>query len=117
MYSFNSRTYNLAGGPTVPAIYISASGSTTHLPDEQLLVIKGAQFSLSCSGSGSIPAPTYRWSGKKTSDNNTVSFTSISTTDDGQYTCIVENTMVRTVGNPVYGNNSDHVIIEILCKY
>ena len=118
MYYFNSHIYNLSGGPTVPVIsYRSTTGSTKQLVDEQLLVIEGTDFSLSCSGSVSIPVPIYRWSGKKTSDNYMVSFTSISTTDDGQYTCIVENTMVRTVGNTLNGNNSDRVIIEILCKY
>ena len=111
------RLYSLTGGPTTPVLsYRSSSGSTTQLPDAQLRVIKGTDFSLVCSGSSSNPSPTYRWSGKKTSNNNTVPLNNIDTIDDGQYVCIVENTMVRTVGDIAHGNNSNRVVIEILSK-
>ena len=112
------QLYFLLGGPTTPVLwYESSAGSTTQLTNEQLRVIKGTNFTLICSESSSIPPPTYRWSGKKTSNNNVVSFTNIDTTDHGQYVCTVENTMVRTVGNIAYGNNSNAVFIEILGKY
>ena len=113
----STSIYVLSGGPTTPVLsYRSSTGSTTQLADKQLLVIKGTNFSLVCSGSSSIPAPSYRWSGKKTSSNNVVSFTNIDTMDGGQYECLVENAMRRTIGNIAYGNNSNRVDIRILGK-
>ena len=50
------------------------------------------------------------------SNTNTISYNNIDTEDNGQHTCIVENTMRRSVGTLAYGNNSNHVVIEILSK-
>ena len=119
------QLYSLLGGPTAPVLsYRSSVGSTAQLTNAQLHVIKGTDFSVNCSGSSSIPSPTYRWTshtyrwtGEKMSNYSMVSFNNIDTTDHGQYVCTVENTMVRTIGNIAYGNNSNAVFIEILSKY
>ena len=109
----------ISGGPTTPSMnYISQQDDGIKLSDTKLVVIMGTTFSVKCLESTGVPMPSsYRWSGKLNSNTHTISFANIATEHSGNYTCYVENTMVRTVGETETGRNSKTIYVEVHCKY
>jgi hypothetical protein len=50
-------------------------------------------------------------------DGHNLLIPEISRNDTGMYTCTVNNTMMPTAGEVVYGRNNRSIELEVYCKY
>lgn len=83
-------------------------GTITFSQSSPITVLKGNQFSITCSASGN-PPPTYNWSkgGTTIFNGGTLLLSNAAKTDSGVYTC---------TGTNSEGTNSGQFTVNVQCK-